>query len=61
MERGSLFRTLDSRRGRVPEISGHAISVTLSAAALATASGALAAIPLTRAVLAARRESPPPG
>jgi MFS family permease len=54
---GSLFLTLDARSGGagVPEISGHAIAVTLSWVALATACGALAAIPLTRTVLAARR------
>jgi MFS family permease len=57
---GSLFLTLDSRGGQVPEVSGHAISVTLYAAALATAFGLSAAIPLTRTVLAARRDNPPP-
>jgi hypothetical protein len=58
--RGFCGRSRPARSGRVAEISGHAISVTLSVAALATALGALAAIALTRTVLAARRESPPP-
>jgi hypothetical protein len=54
---GSLYLTLDangSGGSQVREISGHAISVTLCWIAIATALCVLAAIPLTRTVLAAR-------
>ena len=57
---GSLFLTLDARGGPGPGVSGHAIAVTLDWAAVATALGVLAAVPLTRTVLAARRGSTPP-
>ena len=57
---GGLFLTLDSRGGAAPEVSGHAIAVTLGRVALAIGFGVLAAVPLTRAVLAARRASPMP-
>ena len=55
---GSLYLTLDTDGvgdSAVSATSGHAISVTLCWVALATAFGVLAAIPLTRTVLAARR------
>ena len=58
---GSLYLTLDTDGAGsrpVSAISGHAISVTLCWVALATAFGVLAAIPLTRTVLAARRGAP---
>ena len=48
------------RGGVAPDVSGHAIAVTLVWVALATGFGVLAAVPLTRAVLAARRASPMP-
>jgi hypothetical protein len=57
---GSLYLTLDANDAGgavVSAISGHAIAVTLCWVALATAFGALAAIPLTRTVLAARRNA----
>jgi hypothetical protein len=57
---GGLFLTLDSGGGAAPGVSGHAIAVTLLWIALATAFGVLAAVPLTRAVLAARPASPMP-
>ena len=57
---GSVFLTLDAHGGQVPEISGHAFAVTMYWAALATALGVLAAIPLTRTLLAARRGASPP-
>ena len=57
---GGLFLTLDSRGGAAADVSGHAIAVTLAWVALATGFGVLAAVPLTRAVLAARRASPTP-
>jgi hypothetical protein len=46
--------------GTAPDVSGHAIAVTLARVALATGFGVLAAVPLTRTVLAARRASPMP-
>jgi MFS family permease len=57
---GSLFLTLDARGGPASGASGHAIAVTLDWVAVATAFGVLAAVPLTRTVLAARRGSTPP-
>jgi hypothetical protein len=54
---GSLSLTLDSRGGPVPDVSGYAIAVTLDWVAVATAFGVLAAVPLTRTALAARRGS----
>jgi len=48
------------RGGVAPDVSGHAIAVTFGWIALATAFGLLAAVPLTRTVLAARRASPVP-
>jgi hypothetical protein len=58
---GSLFLTLDADHAasvHLPGVSGHAISVTLYWAALATALAVFAAIPLTRTVLASRRGGP---
>ena len=57
---GGLFLTLDSRAGTAADVSGHATAVTLVWVALATGFGVLAAVPLTRTVLAARRASPMP-
>ena len=51
---------LDSRSGAAPDVSWHAIAVTLVWVAFATGFGVLAAVPLTRTVLAARPASPTP-
>ena len=58
---GSVFLTLDAsgapRAGSVPEISGHALAVTMTWVAGAMLFGAVAAVALTRTVLGARRPS----
>ena len=64
---GSVFLTMDARGAtamspghaaplvHIPEISGHALGVTLAWTAVTLAFGAAAAVPLARTVLAARR------
>src|SRR5579862_8826107 len=49
---GSLFLTLDARSGPVAAVSGHAVFVTLAWVAVTLTGGAVAAVPLARAVRA---------
>ena len=60
---GSVFLTLDSRPAAarpapslMPGISGHALAITLSLAAVTMMLGVVAAVPLVRTVLATRRD-----
>ncbi len=51
---GSVFLTLDTgRTGSLPEISGHALFVTMTWIAVTLACGVIAAVPLARTVRAA--------
>jgi ABC-type dipeptide/oligopeptide/nickel transport system permease component len=59
---GSLFLTLDARRGAsVAAVSGHALAVTMIWLAAAMLLAVLAGIPLARTVAAARRSAPAAG
>jgi hypothetical protein len=50
---GGVFLTLAARPGGAPTVSGHAVFATLAWIAVTLAGGALAAVPLARAVRAA--------
>jgi uncharacterized membrane protein affecting hemolysin expression len=54
---GSLFLTLDTGRGAVSAVSGHALAVTMSWLAAVMLLAVVAGIPLARTVAQARRSA----